>query len=905
MIQNVFADMFRGAPFSDVYSDINTYTAGLLKNYLGHIRLDHIRKDLGKNRKEIYDAVWGSIEFTSAEMVIIDSPLLQRLKMIRQLGLSDFVYPGSTYSRFCHTLGVTSLSTRMAKVINRILDEEHRLFPEKKRKALCQLVRYAAIFHDVGHTLYSHASEKFFAESDSARLFDTVSKMQRIFSEKTRCETALHELIACMIVNSDAVKEMMEISLSIPEGEQIEGPLDQHLEYITCLIVGVPVDKYILPFSKIINGPIDSDKCDYLTRDSHVTKIPVAVDIFRLINKLRLVAVEAKKISLPEIWNDPDTDSSPYLELAVTSSAEKTLFQLCMARNIMYGSVYYHQKVLTAETALRDVLRKYQDLFPEALSVFSKILELSDDFLGPLMIQWLRNHAETEENQEQQSKLLILAEKMESLLNRSLCKRVLSLTFPYLLGDKTRTKIFGREIIEATDPRKRECMLSHITAEYIEIYKKKNNMEPTDVDIYLVHQPMEEYDPKRINVHIDLGRGPRNYRGYSYLESKESNDKQYLLVTNQHDRVLLMLAAEKALFKHNGIRLKDESFACLKHSSKEIEQLRKELFEMGIYDDSAFPLITDGVLNKYLAKDHIMDIVALCGTYEGPDGYKITEFEVNNFLKQFMACCSQKDNVKTLLNGIKDLLLGATHITRRVFVETFVRKLKEKPLSQYNICNVGHKLDSAAHLQYYLNDVQQHVENIVIVDRLDDWLANANDDDAIIFYDDGSYSGRQIVSIFQEYMGIRSRMTDEEHVTELSDELKAKLRNKKIVLFFICFNKKNVETIVGEFREMGLDNVDICYGDEMDTSLFDQQHPIVKDTLKAIGEALVSSAKGGKENWDAKRIQDAALGYNDARQMVFLKSSVPTYTITCFWLDGCIDNRMKWIPLFQRTNKPL
>ncbi len=49
-------------------------------------------------------------------------------------------------------------------------------------------------------------------------------------------------------------------------------------------------------------------------------------------------------------------------------------------------------------------------------------------------------------------------------------------------------------------------------------------------------------------------------------------------------------------------------------------------------------------------------------------------------------------------------------------------------------------------------------------------------------------------------------------------------------------------------------------------------------------------------------VENSALGYNNAQQMVFLKSSVPTYTITAFWESGTYNN-FEWKPLFKRTKK--
>lgn len=132
------------------------------------------------------------------------------------------------------------------------------------------------------------------------------------------------------------------------------------VEYISALIVGVPVDREILPYSSIVNGPIDADKCDYLSRDSHVTRVPVAVDVSRITQKLSVV--ESKDICTSELWHQDADTSIKFYELAMKDSAEKALFQLCIARTIMFDSVYYHHKVLTAETEFRNLVGRLANL---------------------------------------------------------------------------------------------------------------------------------------------------------------------------------------------------------------------------------------------------------------------------------------------------------------------------------------------------------------------------------------------------------------------------------------------------------------------------------------------------------------------------------------------------------------
>src|SRR5450755_4020509 len=67
--------------------------------------------------KAIKDAVWGMIDVSAQELVVLDSPPLQRLRHVRQLGLTYLTYPTAGYSRFEHTLGAMHQAERMLRAI--------------------------------------------------------------------------------------------------------------------------------------------------------------------------------------------------------------------------------------------------------------------------------------------------------------------------------------------------------------------------------------------------------------------------------------------------------------------------------------------------------------------------------------------------------------------------------------------------------------------------------------------------------------------------------------------------------------------------------------------------------------------------------------------------------------------
>ena len=83
--------------YLDFQHRVNEFVSQLLEDYVPNIY---------KHTKVIHDPVWGTMMFYPWELQIIDSPLLQRLRKINQVGLAVLTYPSAHHSRFEHTLGV-------------------------------------------------------------------------------------------------------------------------------------------------------------------------------------------------------------------------------------------------------------------------------------------------------------------------------------------------------------------------------------------------------------------------------------------------------------------------------------------------------------------------------------------------------------------------------------------------------------------------------------------------------------------------------------------------------------------------------------------------------------------------------------------------------------------------------
>lgn len=902
-----FKELFEEKEFKTTFDEISQFTDQMLHEYN-----DRIRKcTLTDGSKEIFDAVWGNIEFCSGEIYILDSPLLQRLRKIKQLGLAYFVYCGCDYSRFYHTLGVTYLADRMATAINRC-DLGTSIAKKNYFKAV---VRLAAIFHDTGHMFLSHVSEHYFCKSPSYSRNEMITTFMDKFERKAGKRSALHELLGCMIVNTEAVQELLKIVVKKIEGLGAgrEYKIDEIVEYISALIVGVPVDREILPYSSIVNGPIDADKCDYLSRDSHVTRVPVAVDVSRITQKLSVV--ENKEIWTSDLWHqDADINVKCY-ELAMQDSAEKALFQLCIARTIMFDSVYYHHKVLTAETEFRNLVGRLVKLKTPVFVNFMEILHHTDEDFNKYFFESLKINR----NEEDCEEIDAIHNEFIKIYERHIPKRVMCLTPDYLAGAQKYTEAFWDSVMTVFDSDEEKKFICEIKEEYIKIQKSIRGIDINDsqVQIFAIQAPTQVFGHSKIQVPIDLRNGnKRDFRGYELVSSRETSSSSSYIVTDEEDRALVYLAAEKIFMKKYCISLKEEAITCGKYDQKEINEKKKQLFMKGYYDDTP-SLISDILLQNNVSESAIEKIVRMYSSYEGPEGYKITKEEVENFFKQLMCACKDKTQCKSVIKGVCILLENALFINREYISNNLKRKIEEL-FGNNNVLYVvalGSLRDSAKHIAYFWNDVQIPGLKIETEKPLEELLLS-KEVEQIVFFDDGSYSGTQMISIMQEYMGVTDRKTKEKHVSELSEDCKKALQEKEIHFFFIAYNKAKESDMVEELNKIGINNVSFNYVEDMSIQPLEKSENIcfeneeqrhgVKEVLYDVGLSVIQSTKmidgKYKEGWDQERAERAALGYNNAQQMVFLKSSVPTYTITAFWEKG-IYNGFEWKPLFRRTRK--
>src|SRR6056297_1588609 len=183
----------------------------------------------------IKDSVHDHIDINGVAEALLDTPTVQRLRHISQLGTVQLVYPSANHTRFEHSLGVYHLA-------DRALDE----LGVEGRQA--ERVRAAALLHDVGHGPFSHNIEEL------------------TYRQTGKYHDDVDELLA-----SGAVGETLR---------------DHDLDpaHIAGLVAGDG------QFGQLVSGELDVDRMDYLVRDAHHTGVPYGtIDTGRLIRELRFV----------------------------------------------------------------------------------------------------------------------------------------------------------------------------------------------------------------------------------------------------------------------------------------------------------------------------------------------------------------------------------------------------------------------------------------------------------------------------------------------------------------------------------------------------------------------------------------------------------------------------------------
>jgi HD superfamily phosphohydrolase len=209
---------------------------------------------------EVRDPLHGAIAVSRRELAVLDHPLMQRLRGIRQLGFSDLSFPGATHNRYIHSVGAMHLAGR---AFDSVFDDP-ALPPvrDADRDRLRRLIRCAALLHDVGHAPFSHTTE--FAMPALGTLEVPVYAADRRRWNPSR--RATHEDYTIKIVTDSSLTQAVEASIDAP-AVAVAGLIDPHIAVDPDHYRAGGVDFRPL-LQQLISSELDVDRMDYLARDS-------------------------------------------------------------------------------------------------------------------------------------------------------------------------------------------------------------------------------------------------------------------------------------------------------------------------------------------------------------------------------------------------------------------------------------------------------------------------------------------------------------------------------------------------------------------------------------------------------------------------------------------------------------
>jgi HD superfamily phosphohydrolase len=198
----------------------------------------------------IFDPIYGFIKLTPMEWEIIHSPFYQRLRWIKQLGFSFYVFPGAEHSRFGHSIGVMFNAHKILESCGLAVSESELMDVNSSSKdaVFHKSLRLGALLHDLGTFCFSHTTET---------AYIAFGETQKSRNGKTLKDD--HENLGSFIIkNTDYDGGITQIIKKYGLNPQM----------ISDLVKGV--DPSVLA-NQILHSEIDCDRMDYLLRDAYYT----------------------------------------------------------------------------------------------------------------------------------------------------------------------------------------------------------------------------------------------------------------------------------------------------------------------------------------------------------------------------------------------------------------------------------------------------------------------------------------------------------------------------------------------------------------------------------------------------------------------------------------------------------
>jgi len=259
-----------------------------------------------------------SDEFEHTIWRVIQTPPFQRLRRIRQLGFSEFVYPGATHTRFNHSIGVFHTARRLMDVIETQIrtGRRRRYLESRAHRALA-----AALVHDVGHGMFSHGFEP--------------------VGEELNLPMAAHETVSETLIRESEIAEELN---ALGSGFAAD---------VATLIGGSPTSFY----DAVVSSQFDADRLDYMRRDRLTTGVENgAIDFEWLVANLEI----------GEVPTGTDYEGGKSVETFVLGpKAIHAAEDFVLALFQLYPTIYFHKTTRAAEKVFSALMIRIVELVRE------------------------------------------------------------------------------------------------------------------------------------------------------------------------------------------------------------------------------------------------------------------------------------------------------------------------------------------------------------------------------------------------------------------------------------------------------------------------------------------------------------------------------------------------------------
>lgn len=875
--------------------------AGWLDSYTAHLKtLSPARRPA----KEFNDPVWGTISLTGLEVLVLDSPILQRLRRIRQLGVAHYVYTSANHTRIDHSIGVCH---QIGSVATAVVEHAREVGADGDVAAFGKLIptlRLAGLCHDIGHGLLSHVSEN--ALSTNRRTNELANEFQ---TKHNKSKVQLSEMAAYFMLLSPSFGEMLRAA----HAACMEAYDPQMPVRMAKLVAGIQVVNTIPLLHELLTGPFDADKMDYMKRDALMCGVPVVTDIERLVQKIRAVA-KPRELLPEQLRKAITSKDDSFLVLGIARSGARALDELALGRSLMFDKIYRHHKVRAAEAMVGKIIDAVGPIIaanPETLA-----LRINDDeFLDLPKEQLVGKTFDDVEVRPEEAAELLGRLKVRDIFVRSLAFASKS---PFdEIADADERRLRNRQFVsKMRTSRGRAAFVSAVANALVEIAKISGRESelaqlPGKLDAYIAVDPptSDTTDPERSEAYaylidearkvIPISKSNADIRGWVDAYGN-TRDIGYVFGPREI-KDLLYVAAEFVLKRDHNVRMPSELTAWSKTDEGSIDAIKQELAKADFYQG---PLRALGPVPPELMRGDLHDrLDRIRHDFQGYQGpFDVGSEQADGEVAQFDSR-RVLDWVKQFPPGLEPLALQMVERVRMIRRSDVFHAVQDymttAGLTVASITPLGDAKDGSSIVAYYAGDLQSVPGMSVQVLRLDDAL---NLDDEIVVVDDFIGIGQQSTSILEKLLGeTPTTALNETRFNELSDQKKQALLERPIHFAFVAGLDQGVTNLEKRLAELGFKaaTVSVWLREDQIPKVADLSGESSYDEFIAELERIGAQLFADDENFDEKQ---PSLGYGATGALLITPFNTPTVTVSTLWKRGVVDGE-DWNPLFPRRKK--